>query len=156
MKGLGNEGGDGDVDLGAVAVVVAADGHDAVGQVGNGLGVLDGLGGLADHEVELDGAETALEGHVAGFQQVLVRDFLIDDPAHAGGGGFRGEGEAAAALAAALQGVRHVHVEGLDAGGGDGHADVFLRGVVDVGNDAIQSLVVHGIQGEQRDLALAR
>ncbi len=123
-----------------------------VGQLGDGVHVLHGLRRVADHEVELDGGPAAAEDLLGGPQQVLGGDGLVDHVAQAVGGGFGGEGEAAASPAAG-QLLHQVDREAFDAQAGQADAQLL---VAVPGHDRLHQLghaaVVAAAQAEQADL----
>ena len=114
--------------------------------------VLVGLGRQAAHEVQLHLAPAVAVRGGDGADQVLFRDHLVDDLAHALGAALGGERQARAA-AVAGQLVGQVDVEGVDAGRGQGEADLVL--LVAVGQtlgDVADLAVVRGGEGQQADL----
>ena len=76
---------------------LAAFGQHRLAQVGDGLHVFERFGGVADHKVQLDRCPAARVDLAGGLQQLFGADGLVDDLAHALGGGFGGQGEPAAA-----------------------------------------------------------
>ena len=61
-------------------------GQHALAQVGDGLHIFERLGGMADHEVELDVRPAARIDFAGGLEQLLVGDELVDDAPHPFGG----------------------------------------------------------------------
>ena len=96
---LGYKCADADADVGFLAQDAFADGQDGFGQVGDGLDIFEGLGGVADHEVHLDRGPAALVDFLGGLQQVARGDGFVDYIAQAVGGGFGRKREAGAAAA---------------------------------------------------------
>ncbi len=78
-------------------ITLAAFGQHRLAQVGDRLHIFDRFGGVADHEVQLDVVPAARIDGAGSFQKLLGADRLVDDLAHALGGGFGRQGEAAAA-----------------------------------------------------------
>ena len=113
----------------AADVVLAGDlaalGDHVHRHVGDLEDVLVRLGRQAAHEVQLHLAPAVAVRGGDGPDQVLLRDHLVDDLAHALGAALGREGQAGAA-AVAGQLVRQVDVEGVHAGRGEGQADLVL------------------------------
>lgn len=150
---LGHEAADGDR---AADVVLAGDlaalGDHVDRHVTDLEDVLVGLGGQAAHEVQLHltPAVAVRGGHRP--DQVLLGDHLVDDLAHPLGAALGGEGETGAA-AVAGQLVGQVHVERVDAGGGQREAHLVVGVAVgEALGDVADLAVVRGGEGEQADL----
>ena len=99
-EGLGHEKGRGEIDGKSplfAGGVVPPGVDDLSHQVGNGQHVLVGLGGQAQHKVELDVVPPAGEGRGAGGENLLLGDVFIDGVPQALAAGLGGEGQAALA-----------------------------------------------------------
>ena len=70
--------------------------QDLPGQRRDGLPVRRGLGGQAQHEIELEQVPARREGLAGRGQDDLFRQVLVDHPAQAVGAGLRGQGHAGA------------------------------------------------------------
>ncbi len=150
---LGHESADGHR---AADVVLAGDlaalGDDVDRHVADLEHVLVGLGGQAAHEVQLHLAPAVAVRGGDGPDQVLFRDHLVDDLAHALGAALGGEGQAGAATVAG-QLVGQVHVERVHAGRRQGQAHLVVRVAVGEALGDVGDLrVVRGGQGEEADL----
>ena len=119
--GLGDEGAHPGVDPGPFPQHLAAFLQDGLAQVRDGFHVVQGLPGMANHEVEFDGGPAPAVDFPGRFQELLCAHRLIDDVAHAFRRGLGGQGEPA--TAGLLQGLHELDGESLDTqrGQGDGH-----------------------------------
>ncbi len=155
--GLGDEAADRDR---AADVVRAGDLAALLDHVRRHVGDLEdvvvGLRGQAAHEVQLHLTPAVAVGRGDRTDQVLLRDHLVDDLAHALRAALGGEGQAGAA-AVAGQLVGQVDVEGVDARGGQGEADlVVLVAVREALGDVTDLGVVRRGQREEAHLLEAR
>ena len=107
-EGLGAEGGDAHVDLGARVQLLPAP-QRLPAQLHDGAHVLVALGGQADHEVELHQVPAGFEDGVDRVEQVLLGVALVDHAPHPLGSGLRRDGEAALAHALDLLGEVRAH-----------------------------------------------
>ena len=114
--GLGDERADAHHELGAVLVRIEAR-LDRVAEIGHCLDVVVVLVGQADHEVELEPSHRGRADAIRRFEDLLLRDLLVDPQAHALGAGFRGERDGAGA--AAGEDLEEARVEVVDAQGAD-------------------------------------
>ena len=155
--GLGDKPGGGHGDAhpaGAVGSALPPALVHLPGQISDAQHVLVGLGGQAQHEVELYAAPAAGEGGAAGLQQVLLPQILVDGVAQTLCARLRGKGQTA--LAHPLQALHEVHREGVRPQRGQGHADVLRRAVVQqIVTQLQQAGVVGGAEAGQGHLLIA-
>ncbi len=86
------------------------------GQLGNGGHILCGLGGQAEHEVELDHLPAQGKGGAGGGQQILLADSLVDHPPQPFTARLRSQGKAGLADPADL--LHHLLSQGTHPHGG--------------------------------------
>ena len=155
--GFGHEPGGGHGDPHAPGLVGGALPPGEVhlpGQIGNAQHVLVGLGGQAQHKIELYAVPPAGEGGAHRLEQVLLPQVLVDGVPQALSPRLWGKGQAA--LPDPLEPLHQVHGEGIRPHGGQGQADVPGGAVVQqVVAQLQQAGVVGGRQGGQGHLLIA-
>src|SRR5262249_32404533 len=124
---LGHEGGDGKSELAermAVRTEHAEPSEHAAREIDDGLHILHGLRGLADHEVALEVGYAVLPQEIARREDLLVGDDLAHHAAQALRARFGGHGQGA--VAAPLQGGDEVLGDAVPAQRGDRNLDAVL------------------------------
>ena len=121
--GLGHQGADADAHVGFF-LHSATNFKHLFGEIGDGLDIGQGLGGVTDHKVHLDRGPAALVDFLCGLQQFGGGDRLVDHIAHAVGGSFGGEGKAGATPPLFEQ-IHQVNAKTFNAQTGQADAQLF-------------------------------